>query len=155
MYVIRHTDLAAAIDPKRKLVKVTDPNLWKPPLPEGQTVWQKGYEIRCDGVGVSLFTTGTNEKLHYHERCWEIYQVLRGSLRIAVKAYRNAEWAAQVLQQLDMIVLAPGTLHLVDSTSDHVSQVVQAPPALSDQVEIDDEEEKTSAMIALRSVQTS
>ena len=134
MHVIRHKDLRNAIDSDRKLVKLSDPNLWKPPWPEGTEDWQEGHEIRNESIGISLFTTGTDEKLHYHERVWELYQVLRGSLRIAVKPFRKSSWEAVVLGIHDMLLLAPGTLHLVDSSCQHITQVIQAPPALSDQV---------------------
>ena len=133
MHVIRYRDLKRAIDPKRRLVKLSDPNLWKPPWPLTIEDWQEGHEIYSDAIGISLFTSGTSEKLHYHERTWEIYQVLEGSLRIAVKPLNNGTWSTVVLHKLDMIMLAPGTLHLVDSTSDHTTQVIQAPAAASDQ----------------------
>ena len=87
MHVIRYEDLKRAIDKNRNLVKLSDPNLWKPPWPLTIEDWKEGYEIRSDSIGLSLFTSGTSEKLHYHERTWGIYQVLEGSLRIAVKPF--------------------------------------------------------------------
>ena len=138
MYVVRHEDLVGAIDRKRKLVKLSDPNLWKPAWPEGAADWKPGHEIRSDAVGISLFTTGTVEEVHYHERTWEVYQVLRGSLRVAVRPHRRGGWRGLVLDELDLLLLSPGTIHLVDAKSRHTTQVIQAPPALSDQVRLDD-----------------
>src|ERR1035441_3265674 len=80
MHIIRYRDLTRAIDPKRRLLKLSDPNLWKAASAEGTADWKPGHEIRSEALGISLFTTGTDEKLHYHERTWEIYQVLKGSL---------------------------------------------------------------------------
>ncbi len=145
MYVIRYKDLKSAIDPSRKLVKLSDPNLWKPAWPEGIANWQVGYEIRSNAIGISLFTTGAEQKPHYHERTWELYQVLEGSLKIAVKRFRKDSWTTVVLDKYDMVLLAPGTLHLVDVNCQHITQVIQAPPALSDQVLIEDEREIEAA----------
>ncbi len=149
MYVIRYRDLKKAIDPERKLVKLSDPNMWKKPWPEGTREWQAGHEIRSESIGISLFTTGTEEKLHYYKRTWELYQVLAGSLKIAVKPFRKGSWSAVILNELDMILLAPGTLHLVDASSQHTTQVIQAPPALSDQIVVDDQEEIDAAVEVL------
>lgn len=145
MYVIRYKDLKNTIDPSRKLVKLSDPNLWKPAWQEGIENWQAGYEIRSDAISISLFTTGTKEKPHYHERTWELYQVLEGSLKIAVKRFRKDSWTSIILNAYDMLLLVPGTLHLVDSNCSHTTQVIQAPPALSDQVLIDDSQEIKAA----------
>ncbi len=138
MYVIRNKDLEGAIDPKRKLVKLSDPNLWKPAWSEGVNEWQPGYEIRSEAIGISMFTTGTDEKAHYHERIWELYQVLKGTLKIAVKRFRKDSWSVVVLEELDMVLFAPGTLHLADKSSKHTTQVIQSPPALTDQIIITD-----------------
>jgi len=151
MYVIRFSDLKTAIDPSRNLVKLSDPNLWKSSFPEGTADWSAGHEIRSEAIGISLFATGTKEKPHYHERSWEMYQVLEGSLVIAVKRFRKDSWAAVTLNVHDMILLTPGTLHLVDSESRHVTQVIQAPPALSDQIVIDDLKETEIARKVLTS----
>ncbi len=143
-----------AICPKRKLVKISDPNLWKPPQDEGLEDWQKGYEIRNDAIGISIFTTGTDENVHYHEKTWELYQVLEGSLKIAVKHYRTAQWEPILLNEHDMLLLAPGVLHLVDNECNHITQVIQVPPALSDSILFNkdkDAEEVEAAKTALRS----
>jgi hypothetical protein len=50
-------------------------------------------------------------------------------------------WTTVVLNERDMIILAPGTLHLVDSNSQHITQVIQAPPALSAQILIEESQE--------------
>ena len=141
MYVIRFVDVKAGIDPCRKLVKLSDPNLWKPAFPEGTTSWQTGHEIRSEAIGISVFATGAEQKPHYHERSWELYQILEGSLIIAVKRFRKDAWTAVNLNIHDIVLLTPGTLHLVDSESQHVTQVIQTPPALSDQILIDNSEE--------------
>lgn len=150
MYIIRYEDLKQGIDPVRKLVKVSDPNLWKPSWPEGIDNWQIGHEIRSEAIGISMFTTGTTEKLHYHEKTWELYQVLEGSLNIAVKRFRKDSWQIVTLRQHDMLLLTPGTLHLVDSNCTHTTQVIQAPPALSDQIIVDDTNEIIGAEEILR-----
>ena len=141
MYVVRCSELKDAIDPDRHLVKLSDPNLWKPPWHEGEQEWKRGHEIRSESIGISLFTTGTAEKVHYHERTWELYQVLEGCLKIAVKHYRRGLWTPVVLNVHDMLLLPPGTLHLADSGYEHMTQVIQAPPALSDQILISDPHE--------------
>lgn len=133
MFVVRYKDLIKAVDQKRKLVKLSDPNLWKQPCPEGVNDWQSGHEIRSELLGISVFQTGTEEKPHFHEWTWEMYQVLRGKLRIAVRPYRNAKWDVVELGELDFVWLSPGTAHLVDAQCDHTTQVLQTPPALSDQ----------------------
>lgn len=150
MYVIRYSDLKNAIEPARKKVKVSEPNLWKEAWSEGIEDWQQGFEIRSEAIAVSLFTTGTKELLHCHEKIWEIYQVIEGSLRIAVKPFRKSTWSAVVLNSHDMLMLTPGTLHLVDSESEHISLVIQAPPAYRDQVVIENKEEIEAAYEALR-----
>ena len=134
MYIIKHLDLTGAIDPKRKLVKLSDPNLWKPPWPEGPAVWQAGHEIRCEAMGISLFITGTAEKVHFYERIWELYQVLEGSLNVAVKCFRKDNWSLVKLNQHDSLLLSPGDIHFVDPRCEHKTQVIQAPPALTDQI---------------------
>src|SRR5512138_2033747 len=116
MYVIRYKDLNGAIEPNRKLVKLSSHNIWREPSPEGTADWQPGHEIRSEAFAISLFTTGTNEILHYHETTWEIYQVLEGRLKIAVKPFRLAAWEVVSLDIHDMLLLTPGTFHLVDST---------------------------------------
>jgi hypothetical protein len=141
MYVIRFADAQAAIDPVRRLVKIADPNAWKAPWPQGTEAWRMGHELRNDAIGISIFTSGAKQKLHYHEKTWELYQVLEGSLRIAVKPYRSGNWEVVILDRLDMVLLAPGTLHLVDEGGRHVTQVIQTPPALSDQREVTGEDE--------------
>ena len=149
MYVIRSKHLNGAIDPQRRLVKLLDANLWKPAAPEGTIDWKPGLEIRSEVLGLSLFTTGTNEKLHYHERTWEIYQVLEGRLKIAVKPFRLASWEVVPLAVHDMIILTPGTIHLVDNTCHHTTQVIQTPPALTDQVVITQPDEIEAAKAVL------
>ncbi|RKZ46797.1 MAG: hypothetical protein DRR16_29890 [Candidatus Parabeggiatoa sp. nov. 3] len=150
MYVIRYENLKQAIDPVRKLVKLSDPNLWKQSWPEGTQNWQIGHEIRSEALGISMFTSGTTEKLHFHERTWELYQVLEGSLRFAVKRFRKDSWQIVTLKQHDMLLLIPGTLHLVDSNCTHKTQVIQAPPALSDHILVDDPKEILGAEDILR-----
>jgi hypothetical protein len=142
MYVIRHNDLKESIDSKRNLVKLSDPNLWKPPQKEGIEPWIPGHEIRNEAIGISLFKTGTtDEKVHYHEKTWELYQVLNGSLIVAVKQFRKDKWKLVNLEQYDMLLLAPGTPHLVDPRCNHLTQVIQTPPTLSDQITITKETE--------------
>jgi len=136
MYVIRYEDAIGAIDPKRKLVKLSDPNLWKPAWQEGVRNWQTDHEIRSECIGISLFITGTEEKVHFHERIWELYQVLEGSLKVAVKRFRYDNWHPVELKVHDFLLLSPGTPHLVDPRSLHKTQVIQAPPALSDQIPV-------------------
>jgi mannose-6-phosphate isomerase-like protein (cupin superfamily) len=150
MYVIRYKDFKEAIDPQRRLVKLSDYNLWKAPSPEGTADWTPGHEIRSDGLATSLFTTGTDEKLHYHERTWEIYQVLEGRLKIAVKPFRLAPWEAVSLAIHDMILLTPGTPHLVDSTCLHTTYVIQAPPSVTDKVVIIQQNEIDAARAILQ-----
>ncbi len=125
-------------------------HLWKAASPEGTFDWEPGHEIRSDALGISLFTTGTDEILHYHERTWEIYQVLEGRLKIAVKPFRQAPWEVVSLAVHDLVVLTPGTLHLVDSTDQHVTQVIQSPPSLSDKVVIRQQEEIDAAKVVLQ-----
>jgi hypothetical protein len=149
MYVVRYKNFREAIDPQRRLVKLVECNLWKAPAPEGVSDWIPDHEIRSEALGVSIFTTGTDEKLHYHERTWEIYQVFEGQLRIAVKPFRLGEWQAVSLAIHDMIILTPGTFHLVDSTCQHITQVTQAPPALSDKVILSQQDEIDAAKAAL------
>jgi mannose-6-phosphate isomerase-like protein (cupin superfamily) len=152
MYIIRAEAARNAVDPNRRLVKLVDPNLWKPAWPEGSREWQPGHEIRSEALGISVFTAGAEQKVHYHERTWEIYQVLKGQLRFAMKPYRRASWNAVLLSLHDMVVLAPGTVHLAESGGDHVTQVIQAPPAISDQVVCGGEEEQRAAEAALASL---
>jgi mannose-6-phosphate isomerase-like protein (cupin superfamily) len=154
MYIIRYNDLERAIDPRRKLVKLAEANLWKQPWPEGISAWQEGYEIRSPAVGISLFTTGTEEKLHFHERTWEFYQVLKGSLKVAIKPYRKSAYSVVELNELDMVLLTPGTLHLVDSSSNHVTQVIQIPPSISDQHIVIDQDEYDAAKEAFAQPQS-
>ena len=137
MYLVRRRDIAGAIDPSRKLVKLSDPNLWKPAWPEGVQEWQTNHEIRSEAIGISLFTTGTQEKVHYHERVWELYQVLEdGPLKVAVKQFRKDKWSLIELGVHDYLLLGPGDVHLVDPRCNHTTQVIQAPPALSDQISV-------------------
>lgn len=136
MYLVRQFDLTGAIDDSRKLVKLSDPNLWKPAWPEGVQEWKPNHEIRSEAIGISLFRTGTQEKVHFHERVWELYQVLDGSLKVAVKCFRKDNWSLVELGIHDYLLLAPGDVHLVDPRSDHKTQVIQAPPALSDQISV-------------------
>ncbi len=75
--------------------------------------------------------------------------MLEGCLKVAVKKFREDSWCAVVLFEHDMLVLVPGTLHLVGRDSQHVSQVIQTPPALSDQVLIDDRRQIEAATKAL------
>ena len=133
MYIIRHSELLRAVDQDSHLVKLIVPEVYKSIWSKGLGEWSAGYEILSEAIGISLFTTGTKEKIHYHDKTWEIYQVLRGALRIFVKPSDNAEWASIILGELDMVVLVPGTIHFVDATSNHITQVIQAPPALLDQ----------------------
>lgn len=151
MFVVRHQDLMKAIDPKRNLVKLSDPVLWKPPWPEGIDAWQPGHEIRSEHLGMSLFRTGTDEKAHFHERTWEMYQVLKGNLRIAVRPYRKSPWVVVELAELDFVWFSPGTAHLVDTSCDHLTQVIQTPPALSDQVLLPEEEKITALAVLIAS----
>ena len=141
MYIIRYNRLKNAIEEQRKKVKLIEPILWKPPWPEGLNEWESGFEIRNEVIGISLFTNGAEEKLHYHEKTWEVYQVLEGKLKIAVKPYKKGEWSVVLLNEHDMIILAPGILHLVDSKSFHVTQVIQVPPAYHDQIVTTDQYE--------------
>ena len=97
-----------------------------------------------------LPTTGTDEILHYHERTWEIYQVLEGRLKIAVKPFRLALWEVVSLEVHDMVLLTPGIIHLVDGTCQHVSQVIQSPPSLSDKVVIHQQDEIDAAKAVLQ-----
>ncbi len=150
MYIIRYHDLKEAIDPRRRLVKLSAYNLWRPAAPEGVSDWEPGHEIRSESLGISLFTTGTDEILHYHEKTWEIYQVLEGRLKIAVKAVRLAPWELVSLSVYDMILLTPGTMHLVDSSCLHTTQVIQSPPSLSDKVVIHHQEEIDAAKAVLQ-----
>ncbi len=150
MYVIRYNDLKGAIDPQRRLVKLSASLLWRPPTLEGSADWKPGHEIRSDALGISLFTTGTDEILHYHERTWEIYQVLEGQLKIALKPFRLAPWEVVSLAVHDMILVTPGTLHLVDGTCLHTTQVIQSPPSLADKVVIHEENEIEAAKKVLQ-----
>jgi hypothetical protein len=153
MYVIRYNDLIDAIEPARNLIKLSDPNLWKPAWPEGIESWQQGHEIRSGAIGISLFKKGTKEKPHYHERTWELYQPLEGSLRIAVKQFRTDSWRVVVLDQYDILLLAPGTRHLVDAECEHTTQVIKAPPIPSDQFLIEDELEIEAAKEILEDIE--
>jgi hypothetical protein len=45
------------------------------------------------------------------------------------------------LNGLDFVWLAPGTAHLVDARCEHTTQVLQTPPALSDQILLSGAEE--------------
>jgi mannose-6-phosphate isomerase-like protein (cupin superfamily) len=144
MYLIRYKDLQEAIEPDRRLVKLSSHNLWRAPTPEGTGDWKPGHEIRSEAFAISLFTTGTHEILHYHEKTWEIYQVLEGRLKIAVKPFRLTAWEAVSLDVHDMLLLTPGTIHLVDSTCQHTTQVIQSPSStktdkvvITDQYQID------------------
>ncbi len=132
MNVVRYSDLHRAIDPDRKLVKLAERVLWKPAWPGGAVDWQVGHEVESETIGVSLFTTGACEDLHSHERVWELYQVIEGLLVIAVSDDDGVSWHIIELRQHDLLLLPPGELHLVDSTSQHVTLVVQVPPASSD-----------------------
>ncbi len=152
MYVIRYNDLRGAIDPRRRLVKLSAYHLWKTASLEGTSDWEPDHEIRSDALGISLFTTGTDEILHYHERTWEIYQVLEGRLKIAVKPVRLAPWEAISLAVHDMILVTPGTMHLVDGTSLHTTQVIQSPPSLADKVVIHQQEEIEAARNVLQAL---
>lgn len=153
MYVIRYNDLKDAIEPERNLIKLSDPNLWRPAWPEGIENWQIDREIRSDAIGISLFKKGTDEKPHYHERTWELYQPLEGSLRIAVKRFRTDAWAVVDLGKYDILLLAPGTWHLVDAECEHTTQVIKAPPIPSDQFLIDNEQEIEAAKRVLRQIE--
>jgi mannose-6-phosphate isomerase-like protein (cupin superfamily) len=152
MYVIRYKDFREAIDPQRRLVKLSGCNLWKAPSSEGTSDWEPDHEIRSEAIGISLFTTGTDEILHYHERTWEIYQVLEGRLKIAVKPFRLAPWEAVSLAVHDMIILTPGTFHLIDSTCLHTTHVIQTPASISDKVVIIQPNEIAAAKAALQEV---
>lgn len=150
MYIVRYKALKSAIESDRKKVKLVEPVLWKKAWSEGIEDWKPGYEIRNNNIAISLFTTGTQESLHYHATCWEIYQVLEGELKIALKPNRKGDWEAIRLHQFDMILIGPGTMHLVDTSSNHFSQVLQAPPSSGeDQRKIDDVEEQRAARQAL------
>ena len=154
MHRIRFTVAKGAIDPGRNLVKIIDRHTWKPVCQQEE--WQPGTEIRCDGVGCSLFRTGTKEAPHYHDGTWELYLVLEGSLRIAVKPHQTAKWEVRVVGQHDILLLPPGTVHVVDSKSDHVTMVFQAPPAVkADKREITDFDDIRAATMALEAARES
>lgn len=146
MNVIRYEDMKAGIDPARNLVKVVEANLW---MPESEMLWQPGREIRSDVLSLSLFREGTEEEVHYHERAWEVYQTLEGSLNIVFKRFKSDAWSKVTLGARDLLILRPGTWHLVDRDSRHMTQVMQIPPAISDKIEVRDEEEIEAARLAL------
>lgn len=140
MFVIRHRDLVSAIEPERKLVKIAEPELWKPEASMGPDDWRAGTEIRCDRASFSVFRTGAAQTAHYHESSWEMYQVLRGKLRIAVRPNGSDGWNVVALGPLDVLWLPPKTPHFVDSSAEHLSQVIQTPPAGDDKVALEPEQ---------------
>ncbi len=150
MYVVRYKHFKEAIHPQRKLVKLSARNLWQPPAVEGTADWIPNHEIRSEALGISLFTTGTHEILHYHETTWEMYQVLEGRLKIAVKSFRLGQWEVVSLAVHDMIILTPGTFHLVDNTCQHTTHVIQSPASISDKVVITEPSEIEAAHAVLR-----
>lgn len=150
MYVVCYQDFRGAIHSQRKLVKLSTPTLWLPPAPEGTADRLPDHEIRSEALGISLFTTGTYEIPHYHERTWEMYQVLEGRLKIAVKPFRLAQWEVVSLAVHDIIILTPGTFHLADSSCQHTTQVIQSPASLSDKVVMTEESEIEAANAVLR-----
>ncbi len=153
MYIVRYKALKDAIEPERKKVKLIEPVLWKKAWSEGIEDWRPGHEIRNNNIAMSLFTTGSRESLHYHCACWEIYQVLEGQLKIAIKPTKKGEWEAFRLHQFDMTLIGPGTRHIVDASSKHVSQVFQAPPSSGeDQRIITETEEEDAARQVLNKV---
>lgn len=102
MFIVRAKAARDAIDPKRRLVKLLDPTFGSHRGPEGSHEWQPGHEIRSESLGISVFTAGAEQKVHYHERTWEIYQVLEGQLRFAMKPYRRSSWEAVQLSIHDI-----------------------------------------------------
>jgi oxalate decarboxylase/phosphoglucose isomerase-like protein (cupin superfamily) len=78
-----------------------------------------------------------------------MYQVLEGTLRIALRE-PNGRWICIGLGPLDMMIIRPGTAHLVESGGSHLTQVIQAPPAGGDQVVVDGERETLAALEVLR-----
>jgi len=134
MYILRHRDVVAGIEPERNLVKLAEPVLYKPQATGGLADWRPGTEIESDHIALSVFRTGSAEKAHFHERAWEMYQVLSGRLRIAVRPHRATDWSVVTLEALDILWLPPHVAHLADSESEHTSQVLQAPPASDDKV---------------------
>lgn len=126
---IRRQELEPALAPRDK-VKVVESNLWRPPAPPG--VWQVGSEIRSDILAFGVFRTGAPESTHKHQRTWELYQVLEGSLDFHLRPYRLGPWEPVTLTQGQALLLPPGTGHLVSERSDHLSMVFQSPAAGSD-----------------------
>lgn len=148
MHLVRHADLRSALDPQRHLVKLSEQFLWKSPAPAGLMPWKPGTEIHSESLAISLFEPGAEQKPHYHEGTWEMYQVLEGALRIAVNQ-GDGGWRCVRLERLDMLLVRPGTPHLVEAGGDHLTQVIQSPPAGCDQTIVEDAETVGAACRAL------
>jgi hypothetical protein len=76
--------------------------------------------------------------------------VLEGRLKIAVKPFHLAPWEVISLAVHDLVILTPGTMHLVDGTCLHVTQVIQSPPSLTDKVAIHQQNEIDAAKAVLQ-----
>lgn len=128
-WLIARSEAASALTPRDK-VKIAEANLWRPEAPPGR--WRPGQEIACEAVALSLFRAGAAESAHLHERSWEVYRVLEGELRVQLRSHRLAPWAEVGLVPGQLMVLAPGEAHLVQPVDEHLSMVLQFPPAISD-----------------------
>jgi mannose-6-phosphate isomerase-like protein (cupin superfamily) len=128
-WLVRPAEVEPALGP-RDSAKIAVGNLWRPQSPPG--LWQGGTEILCEKMALGVFRTGAPETAHQHERTWEIYQVLEGSLNLMVRDYRLGPWQEVVVRPQEALVLPPGTAHMVRESSRHLSAVIQAPPAISD-----------------------
>jgi len=129
VWVIRQGEIEPALGPRDK-VKIVEPKLWRPPAKPGD--WKAGCEIRCASMGFGVFRKGAPESTHSHQRTWEMYQVLDGTLELSLRRHRLGPWEAVAVESGQALLLPPGTGHIVHRDSVHVTAVIQSPPAISD-----------------------
>lgn len=129
VWLVFQRDVVAALEPRGK-VKVVEAELWRPSSPRG--TWAPGTEIPSDALALSFFRGGCPERPHVHGRAWELYAVVRGALAIDVQDAPGQPWTARAVGCGEALALPPEAPHLVHEDCDHLSAVVQVPPALGD-----------------------
>lgn len=129
-WLVRRSEVLSALEPRGK-VKLVEGELWRPAAEPG--LWSAGTEILSNSLALSFFRGGTEETAHVHQRSWEAYLVLEGSLALDVRPpVEGAGWERVELSAPEGLVVEPGAAHLVDRRSRHLSAVLQAPPGTTD-----------------------
>jgi mannose-6-phosphate isomerase-like protein (cupin superfamily) len=102
-----------------------------------------GESQKCDGwhlcktdslsVIEENMPPGTKEKLHYHERCQQVFYILSGIACFSI------EDMSYDVNQGESIHILPGLKHLIRNDSDHDLKflVVSEPPSHGDRINLE------------------